>query len=109
METDDDVLVFVAIDGSGRSCPGVSAAVLSRGFAQGLVGPHGDVVGVALDPGAVLAALDGFVPTSRETRTEYSAILELALIAEVRGALVGCDREDPGSRSGQSGLRAAPP
>jgi hypothetical protein len=95
VESDDDVLVFVAIDASGRTCPGVSAAVLSRAFAQALVGPHREVAGVVLEPEAVLAALDGFVPTSRETRTEYSAILALALVAEVRGALVGCDGEDP--------------
>jgi hypothetical protein len=95
VDSDDDVLVFVAVDASGRACPALPAAVLSRACAQRLVGPHRDVAGIVLDPVAVLAALDGFVPTDRDARDEYSAILVLALVAEVRGVLVACDGEDP--------------
>lgn len=95
MESVDDLLMFVAIDGLGRPWPGVPGAVLTYDCAQGLVGPHQGVAGAVLDPGAVLDTLDTFIPEGRESQNEHAAIRVLALVAECRGATLRCDGADP--------------
>lgn len=91
----EDFLMFVAIDQDGRSKRAIPRAILSRGCAQGLIGTDAPAGGAVLEPGAVLDTLEGYVPVDRESRNEYSAILELALVAEARGLVLGCDGVDP--------------
>lgn len=95
MGSDCDLLMLVAIDSAGRSCSAIPSAVLTRQCAQALIGMDQEASGAMLEPSAVLEALEGFVPDSRESRNEYSTVLRLALVAEARGMVLGCDGMDP--------------
>lgn len=94
MGSDVDLLMIVAFDESGPRLE-ILTAVLSRECAQSLIGPGKDVAGAILDPDVVLDSLDAYIPQTRESRNERSAILRLALVAQVRGLRLRCDGTDP--------------
>lgn len=95
MGSDRDFLMFEAIDDAGHASSAIPSAVLTRRCAQGLIGVQREASGAVLEPSAVLDVLEAFVPDSREARNEYSAVLRLALVAEARGMVLGCDGKDP--------------
>ena len=90
MDIEHDLLTFTAVDKTGRVRPNAQAAVLSGVCARGLVGAHRPTAGALLEPEEVLTALEGFTPGTREARTEYSAILRLALVADAYGLVLRC-------------------
>jgi hypothetical protein len=106
VESVDDLLVFVAVDGTGRAWPGLPGAVLTRACAQGLVGRDQSVTAAVLDPRAVLDALDA---EGRESQDEAAAIRALARVAESRGATLRSRGTDPtpGSPAGDHDYSSA--
>lgn len=88
-------VMFVAVDEVGRRDRSVPTAVVCRECAHALSGAARRGARAVLEPGAVLEALDGWIPRDREARSEYSAVLKLALVAEARGLVLCCDGTDP--------------
>lgn len=90
-----DFLMMTAVDETGMSRAGISGALLTEDCAHRLIGADRPASGAVVEPNAVLEALAGYQPGDRESRSEYSALLELALVADAYGLVLRLGESDP--------------
>lgn len=90
---------------SGAPAPHVPPLALRSARLLGLTGVGSFPLGVAIEPHEVLISIECREPTDWPSRVGLSALLKLALVAEVYGLVLVCAAgaaapEDTGTRSG---------